>query len=221
MNKQVKIFLILIFVIAGVAILLFVFYKPVPEAVKNSQLTPTGTESKARIDIEKEEPNPMAIEALREREFRGGDFQIEEELPNGSNYRQYVASYQSEGLKIYGLLTVPFGQKPEGGWPAIVFVHGYIPPKQYSTTGNYPTYQATLARAGFVTFKPDLRGHGNSEGEAVGAHFSEKYLVDTLHATAYLKKYSEVNPERIGYWGHSNGGEIGLRMAVISPDIKA
>jgi hypothetical protein len=25
----------------------------------------------------------------------------------------------------------------------------------------------------------------------------------------------------MGYWGHSNGGEIGLRVVTISPDIKA
>ena len=35
----------------------------------------------------------------------------------------------SEGNKIYGLLTVPFGDPPEGGFKAIVFNHGYIPPR--------------------------------------------------------------------------------------------
>ncbi|OGY94078.1 MAG: hypothetical protein A2406_00305 [Candidatus Komeilibacteria bacterium RIFOXYC1_FULL_37_11] len=163
----------------------------------------------------------MAIENLRAREYLGGDFLIEEKLTNGTNYQQYIVSYQSEGLKIYGLLTIPLGNQPENGWPAIIFVHGYIPPAQYSTTGNYPTYQARLARSGFVTFKPDLRGHGKSEGEPVSAHYSEKYVVDTMYAIAYLKNHPTVNPEQIGYWGHSNGGEIGLRTVLISSDIKA
>ena len=142
-------------------------------------------------------------------------------MPNGTNYRQFIASYLSEGLKIYGLLTIPTTPKPENGYPVIVFVHGYISPKKYSTTGNYPTYQATLARGGFITFKPDLRGHGNSEGEAASAHYSEKYVVDAMYAISYLKNYKDADPERIGYWGHSNGGEIGLRVILISPDIKA
>lgn len=166
-------------------------------------------------------PHPMSIEALRQGEYPGGDFTIEETLSDGTNYRQRIVSYQSEGLKIYGLLTIPLAPKPENGYPAVIFVHGYIPPKQYSTTGNYPSYQATLARGGFVTFKPDLRGHGNSEGEAVSAHYSEKYVIDTLSALAYMKTSTDIDPERIGYWGHSNGGEIGLRTILISSDIQA
>lgn len=165
--------------------------------------------------------HPMAIEALRAKSYPAGNFAVEQTLSIQSNYRQLIVSYQSENNKIYGLLTIPTTLKPEQGFPAVVFVHGYIPPKEYSTTGNYAGYQATLAKAGFVTFKPDLRGHGKSEGESVSAHFSEKYVVDVMSAISYLKKYELVDPNRIGYWGHSNGGEIGLRIAVISPDIKA
>lgn len=165
--------------------------------------------------------DPMAIESLRNQEYPGGEFTVVEVLENGTNYKQSVVSYESEGLKIRGLLTVPLDPKPEKGFPAIVFIHGHIPPKQYSTTGNYSTYQARLARSGFITFKPDLRGHGESEGDPVSAHYSEKYVVDTLFAISYLKDHIDVDPDRIGYWGHSNGGEIGLRVVVISPDIKA
>lgn len=165
--------------------------------------------------------HPMMIEVLRSNIYPGGDFVIEKTLNNGTNYKQFIVSYLSEGLKIFGLLTVPLSPRPENGYPAIIFIHGHIPPKQYSTTGSYPAYQAKLARAGFITFKPDLRGHGNSEGEPMSAHHSEKYVVDTMYAISYLKKYKEADPNRIGYWGHSNGGEIGLRVVVISSDIKA
>lgn len=219
MSKIIKLFLAL-FIAAGLIFAIIKFSQPETNSSNPSQSALNDTDTQQE-EIKSAEVFPMFTETLRQREYPGGDFVIEQTLTNGTNYRQFIASYQSEGLKIYGLLTVPLAPKPEGGYPAVVFVHGYIPPKQYSTTGSYPGYQATLARSGMITFKPDLRGHGNSEGEASSAHHSEKYVVDALYAIAYLKNYANVNPERIGYWGHSNGGEIGLRAVVISADIKA
>src|SRR5690606_42047954 len=84
----------------------------------------------------------------------------------------------SEGNKIYGLHTVPFGEVPEGGFKAIVFNHGYIPPQYYQTTERYVAYVGTLASHGFVVFKIDLRGHGNSEGEPTGSYYSPAYTIE-------------------------------------------
>lgn len=225
-NKNKIIFLFA--AVIGLILIAIIFNQLEKGSPKNSpptpstEIIPAPEQSESRQEeLQIKEPFPMEIAALRERGYPGGDFEVEEVLPNESNYRQSIVSYRSEGLKIYGLLTVPLAVKPVGGYPAIVFVHGYIPPRQYSTTGSYPSYQATLAKSGMITFKPDLRGHGKSEGEAVSAHFSEKYLVDTLFAIGYLKNHADVDPERLGYWGHSNGGETGLRTAVISSDIKA
>lgn len=210
---------IFLVVVSGLALFL-AFDRPKKAApVENLKVEENVPVSQA--EPQSEVDFPMAIESLRKQTYPGGEFVLEKTLPNGSNYKQSIVSYRSEGWKIFGLLTVPLAKRPEQGFPAIVFMHGYIAPKQYSTTGNYQGYQAVLARAGFVTFKPDLRGHGQSEGVATGAHFSEKYTIDTLEAIAYLKKYPDVDPGKLGYWGHSNGGEIGLRVAVISQDIKA
>ncbi|MFA5962046.1 MAG: alpha/beta fold hydrolase [Parcubacteria group bacterium] len=211
--------IIFLVIVSGLALFL-AFDRPKKAApVENPKVEENVPVS--QVEPQSEADFPMAIESLRKQTYPGGEFVLEKTLPNGSNYKQSIVSYRSEGLKIFGLLTIPLAKRPEQGFPAIVFVHGYIAPKQYSTTGNYQGYQAVLARAGFVTFKPDLRGHGQSEGVATGAHFSEKYTIDTLEAIAYLKKYPDVDPGKIGYWGHSNGGEIGLRVAVISQDIKA
>ena len=71
-------------------------------------------------------PHPLTIEYLRQGDFPGSEIIIEEVLEPGLNYNRYIASYMSEGLKINALLTVPFGEKPPGGWPAIIFNHGYM-----------------------------------------------------------------------------------------------
>ena len=63
-------------------------------------------------------------------------------------------------------MTVPNGPKPATGWPVVIFNHGYIPPAQYVTTERYVAYQDAFARAGYISFKSDYRGHGKSEGLA-------------------------------------------------------
>ena len=163
----------------------------------------------------------LTIEFLRKGKYLGSDLVIEETLAPGSNYTRYIASYKSEGLKIYGLLTVPNGEKPEGGWPAIIFNHGYIPPAEYQTTERYVAYIDGFARNGYIAFKPDYRGHGSSEGEPTGAYGSNGYTIDVLNALSSVKKYTGVNPNKIGMWGHSLGGFLTLRSMVTTKDIKA
>lgn len=173
------------------------------------------------------EPHPLSIEALKAGEYPGSEIIIEQRLGEGSNYQRYVASYKSEGLKIYGLLTVPnpsasSGQAiSEGGWPAIIFNHGYISPSVYRTTEKYVAYQDAFARAGYVTFKSDYRGHGNSEGEARGGYGANDYTIDVLNAVSSIQNYEGVNSEKIGMWGHSMGGHITLENMVVNPKIKA
>ncbi len=166
--------------------------------------------------------NPMQIEQMRKKDYPGSAIAIEQTLEPGGNYDQYISSYFSDGLKIYALLTVPRGEKPKGGWPVIVFNHGYIPPEQYRTQERYVAYVDAFARNGYIVFKPDYRGNGNSEGKPEGAYYSPVYTVDDLNAIASVKKYADVNPNKIGVWGHSMGGNITLRDLVIRPDdIKA
>ena len=165
--------------------------------------------------------HPMTIPAMRQTPYPGSQIVIEEQLERGANYSRYYASYLSEGLKIYGLLTIPDGEMPPGGWPAIVFNHGYIPPAQYRTTERYIAYVDWLARSGYIVFRIDYRGHDRSEGAASGAYGDPGYTVDVLNAVAALKQFPQADGERIGMWGHSMGGYLTLRAMVISPYIKA
>lgn len=138
-----------------------------------------------------------------------------------TSYTLYLTSYASDGLRVNGLLTVPKGQMPEGGWPGIVFVHGYIAPSIYETTERYNDYVNSLAREGFVVFKIDLRGHGDSEGEAGGAYYSGDYVIDTLNAYEALSSSELVNDQKVGLWGHSMAGNVTFRAFVAKKDIPA
>ena len=107
------------------------------------------------------------------------------------------------------------------GWPMIIFNHGSIPPTQYRTTERYVAYVDAFARNGYIVFKSDYRGHGNSEGRAVGGYGSPDYAIDVLNAVSSIKRYQDADPNRIGMWGHSMGGSVTLRAMVVSQDIKA
>lgn len=199
-----------------------------PAATPTATATPTPTVEPTATSIPTATPTPTAtpifplsIEYLRQQDFSGSELVIEQTLAPGSNYDRYYASYYSEGLKQYGLLTVPRGQRPESGWPVIIFNHGYIPPTQYKTTERYVAYVDGFASSGYIVFRPDYRGHDRSEGQPTGAYGSPGYVIDVLNAAGALKRYPDADPQRVGMWGHSMGGWITLRAMVVDPDIQA
>ena len=161
----------------------------------------------------------LTIPFLRERKYSSklGDL---ETYKTNANYTSYLTSYDSDGLKINGLLTIPNDDKTKKH-PAIVFVHGYIAPSIYKTTEKYVEYVDYLARNGYVVFKIDLRGHGESDGEATGSYYSGDYVIDTINAYSALENASFVDANNIGLWGHSMAGNVTLRTFVAKPQIPA
>jgi dipeptidyl aminopeptidase/acylaminoacyl peptidase len=224
-----------IIVLLCIAASVYYYFHPVQKAQK-AATTITQQKSQAENEGGPEEEYPLSIPYMRKQEYPGSEVTIEEMLPSGSNYDRYIASYKSDGLKIYALLTVPQGEKPKGGWPVIIFNHGYIPPEEYRTTERYIAYTDAFSRKGYIVFKSDYRGHGNSEGKPEGGYYSPGYTIDVLNAVATVKRLKIpstasnaagassgiiVNPDKIGMWGHSMGGSLTLRTMVVSKDIKA
>ncbi len=203
-------------VVAGVLYFAFVHEKktgPLSFAsiIKKETVTPTPTPF---------EFSEYTIPYLRQRSYESSLGERAMSYDN-ANYTAYLTSYTSDGFKVNGLLTQPKGTMPEGGWPAIIFIHGYIPPSQYNTNSNYYDYVDYLARNGFVVFKIDLRGHGTSEGEPGGAYYSADYVIDALSARKALQGTDFVNPDKIGLWGHSMAGNVVMRSLAAQPDIPA
>jgi len=208
---------------------------------KRNQVIPRRQPAQALPSLSPTPQNPLSIAFMRQQTYPGSKITIEQTLPDGTNYHQYLTSYQSQGLTIYALLTIPTGEKPKNGWPVIVFNHGYIDPQTYQTfpsSGQYASYYPVFATHGYIVFKPDYRGNGASEGQPEGAYYSPAYTIDDLNAIASIKRLQLpadltptlslqerehiVNPEKIGVWGHSMGGNITLRDLVVNPhDIKA
>jgi uncharacterized protein len=194
---------------------------PSSTAIPSHTPTHTLTQTATRTPTSTPTLHPMNILAARQTDYPGSAITIEETLEPGANYSRYYAWYSSEGLKIYGLLTIPFGEQPPSGWPAIVFNHGYIDPRAYKTTERYVAYVDQLARHGYIVYKIDYRGHDQSQGEARGAYGDPGYAMDVLNAVTSLQSFPQADAQRIGMWGHSMGGFLTLRAMVISQNIKA
>jgi uncharacterized protein len=187
-----------------------------PVATTTNTATPTPTATATPTP-----PHPLSIELMRQQSYPGSELVFEQTAPPGNGYSQYIVSYLSEGNKIYALLTIPSGEKPESGWPVVVFNHGYIPPDVYRTTERYEAYVAAFASTGYMVLRSDYRGHGSSEGEATGGYSTPAYTVDVLNGMASVLRHPDADPSRVGMWGHSMGGQITLRAMVVSDQIKA
>jgi dipeptidyl aminopeptidase/acylaminoacyl peptidase len=194
--------------------------------IVNSGRSPSGsiTENIKNVVV-KPSPTPtpfpfaeMTVPYLRSREYNSGLNNLEK-VDETSTYTSYLTSYNSDGFKVNGLLTIPKGDEPQEGWPAVVFVHGYIPPKTYQTLKNYVSYVDSLAKNGLVVFKIDLRGNGDSEGLALGGYYSDAYVVDTLNAYTALQSADFVDPQKVYLWGHSMAGNIVFRSMVVKENI--
>lgn len=191
------------------------FRSPIPQGQSNQQSSASARVSPSSVPFEE-----ITIPYLRSRQYSSKLGELER-VDENSSYTSYLTSYSSDGLRINGLLTQPKGTMPPGGWPAIVFIHGYIPPAQYQTLNRYVDHVDYLASNGFVVFKIDLRGHGESEGEPGGAYYSSEYVIDTLNAYVALQASDFVNPRQIGMWGHSMAGNVVSRAVAAKPEISA
>lgn len=218
-QKRKKILLLLTVLIGLNALVFGAFYS----VIKNKPSSIEIINHKSSIINPSPTPFPfeeMTIPYLRSRSYESSLGNLEQ-VSSNSEYTSYLTSYDSEGLKVNGLLTKPSGEVPAGGWPAIVFVHGYIPPQNYQTLVNYASYVDYLASNGLVVFKIDLRGHGESEGEPDGGYYSSDYIIDTLNARAALQNSDFVKPEAVGLWGHSMAGNVIARALAAQTEIPA
>jgi len=77
-----------------------------------------------------------------------------------------------------------------------------------------------LVRAGFAVLAIDYRTIGSSEGHPRGQVFPERYVDDVRNAISYLQTRDEIDPDRIGLWGHSLGATVAIQAAALDRRVK-
>jgi pimeloyl-ACP methyl ester carboxylesterase len=129
----------------------------------------------------------------------------------GCSYRQEEVTFQNGDVTLAGTLTLPSGNDPH---PAVVFIHGSGP----DSRENYRFYADLFAREGIATLIYDKRGVGASTGDWRRVHFKD-LAEDALAGERMLKSRREINPNKIGLWGGSNGGWVAPLAASLSDDV--
>lgn len=129
------------------------------------------------------------------------------------------------GLHLTGTLTLP-KSRPSGKLPAIITITGSGPEDRDEQSGAIPGYRPfreladTLGRRGIAVLRLDDRGVGGSEAGAPSAT-SADFADDIRSGIAYLRSRPEIDGNRIGIVGHSEGGIIAPMIAVGDSKIRA
>lgn len=131
-------------------------------------------------------------------------------VPGSWQVEQREVRFESDGIQLFGTLHSPAGADNA---PAVVVTHGAGPGEQQT-----PLYQQVtefFPAIGYSVFVYDRRGAGKSSGERAGASYQD-LARDAVAAMRAIAEDPAVDPDRIGFWGLSQGGWIVLEAAVVS-----
>ncbi|MDD4106585.1 MAG: prolyl oligopeptidase family serine peptidase [Candidatus Shapirobacteria bacterium] len=154
-----------------------------------------------------EEARPTVIEKYKE-----------EGILKENNFTSKAISFESNGKKISGMINLPADSPAVlAGRPAIIMIRGFAESEGYFVGSGSWKVADELARNGFVTISLDFLGFGLSDDESkdiLEARFEKP--VGVLDLIESVKKLKYVDPDRIGIWAHSNGGQIAVSVLEIT-----
>ena len=131
-----------------------------------------------------------------------------------------------EGKRIRAWYTIPSGQPPSRGWPAIMEVPGY---------GGILTLPAHLVQYGYATLSLYPRSQGESLKEWEVEHgtrlvynvtdkdhyYYRGAYMDCVRGLDFLHSRPEIDTSRMGVWGSSQGGGLTLATAALDRRVSA
>ena len=169
-------------------------------------------------------PDPYAglsIAELATRSYGGGQLEIVDTLEENEIFARYLIRYPSDGLMIYGFLSVP----NEGSkFPVAIIAHGYIDPDVYEVEAYTTRYANALSEAGFFVIHPNFRNYPPSDGGENPYRIG--YAIDLLNLIAIVREQSQLTTgplrradgQNIHLMGHSMGGGAVLRVITVWPE---
>ena len=135
-------------------------------------------------------------------------------------YRVEDVSYEDtkNSIKLAGTLTLPAANER---FPAVILITGSGPhDRDESVFGHKPFLLLAdyLTRRGIAVLRIDDRGVGGSTGNKMAAT-SADHAEDVIAEIEFLKRRRDIDPNKIGLIGHSEGGMIAPMAASQSKDV--
>lgn len=125
-------------------------------------------------------------------------------------FTQVPVTFPSDGVTIAGSLRLP---PTPGPHPAVVYAHGSGP----GTRNQVSLLAHFFLHRGIAVLGYDKRGIGGSTGDWRKIGFPE-LASDALAAVSFLRSRPDMDPQKIGLFGISQGGWIVSLAASRSPD---
>ncbi|MFW5704176.1 MAG: alpha/beta hydrolase family protein [Patescibacteria group bacterium] len=167
-----------------------------------------------------------AFDVLQQTVFEPSPFTIGEEIEEEEGYRTYRAVIHTPDGNVSGLVHVP--AESNSPRPFILLLRGFVDRSIYQSGIGSSRVGQELAKAGYVSFSPDFLGYGESDPPSDNP-MEERFqgYTTTLQILSSVKELSaalqqvdelsvEVDAERVGIWGHSNGGHIALTTLTLT-----
>ncbi|MBN1937212.1 MAG: alpha/beta fold hydrolase [Anaerolineae bacterium] len=190
---------------------------PLPPATATRLPTSTPLPTATPTAVPTLSPNwPLWITGMRYRTYEGGQVTLYGLFGESDKFTTYLIFYPSEGMSISGMMNVPKGRGP---FPVIILCHGYIHPDKYATGNDTWREAFFLSEHGYITISPDYRSHAGSDNGTSFFHIG--YAQDILNLIGSLRTVDHADTDRIGLWGHSMGGGVALKTAVVSKKVDA
>jgi pimeloyl-ACP methyl ester carboxylesterase len=117
------------------------------------------------------------------------------------------------GFNIAGTVTKP--ANATGPAPALILIAGSGPTDRDETVAGIPIFghlARDLVNAGFIVVRYDKRGVGQSGGRAESATIAD-FAEDARTVLLWLEKRKDVDKDRIGVVGHSEGALVAMLLA--------
>ncbi len=170
--------------------------------------------------------NQYRFSQLLNRPYQTSPITITKLVKTEASYTNYLFTYQTMGKKMTGSLNIPNDKMPKDGWPVIIMVRGYAEPETYYSGYGTKNAATKFTQAGYVTLAPDFFGFAGSDADFTDtweARFVKPInvieLIKSVQQLAQLEFGAEMtsdtapitlNPQKLGLWAHSNGGQISL-----------